>query len=73
MLDRGVVREFLDEKLIAIGIPEDISNEALVETFRKYTEDDCYEWLKDNSKSFLTHGKPDWDWIRGRIEHYSKE
>jgi hypothetical protein len=73
MLDREVVKEFLDEKLEEIEIPSDIPMEILVETFCKYTEDDYYEWLKDNFKSFFNHGNPDWDWIRGRIEHYSKD
>jgi hypothetical protein len=73
MLDREVVKEFLDEKLEEIETPSDISMEILVETFCKYTEDDYYEWLKDNFKSFFNHGNPDWDWIRGRIEHYSKD
>ena len=30
-------------------------------------EDDYYEWLKDNFKSFFNHGDPDWEWIRGRM------
>jgi len=29
-------------------------------------EDDYYEWLKDNFKSFFDHGNPDWEWIRER-------
>lgn len=75
MLDREVVKQFLDEQLedIEIEKPEDISKKVLVETFCKYTEDDYYEWLKDNFKSFFNDGNPDWDWIKGRIEHYSKD
>ncbi|MCK4297693.1 MAG: hypothetical protein KAW56_01680 [Candidatus Marinimicrobia bacterium] len=73
MLDRQVVKEFLQEELEEIEIPKDISFDDLVETFCKYTENDYYEWLKDNFKSFLNHGSPDWDWIRERIEHYSKD
>ena len=42
--------------------------EKLVEAFCQYVEDDCYEWLKDNFKSFFDHGDPDWQWIRGRLE-----
>jgi len=68
MLDRGVVKEFLDCELQEIEIPEDISREALVEAFCQYTEDDYYEWLKDNFKSFFNHGNPDWEWVRGRIK-----
>lgn len=72
MLDRDVVRKLLDCELEGIEIPEDIDREALVETFCQYTEDDYYEWLKDNFKSFFNHCDPDWEWIRGRIEHYNK-
>lgn len=67
MLDRQVVKEFLDCQLSDIEIPEDIPKDALVETFCQYTEDDYYEWLKDNFKSFFNHGNPDWEWIRGRV------
>ena len=75
MLDRAVVEELLDEEFQDMGleIPEDIEKEKLVETFCQYVEDDYYEWLKDNFKSFFEHGKPDWDWIKGRIAHYAKE
>ncbi len=72
MLDRKVVKEFLDDELGKIEIPPDIIQEVLVETFCKYTEEDYYEWLKDNYKSFFNHGDPGWDWIRERIELYSK-
>ena len=68
MLDRKVVREFLEEELIETKIPDNIFKEVLVETFCKYVEDDCYEWLKDNFKSFFNYGKPDWQWIRERIK-----
>ncbi|MFQ5965786.1 MAG: hypothetical protein ACE5KZ_16055 [Candidatus Scalinduaceae bacterium] len=75
MLDREVVREFLEDKFkdIGIEIPKDISEEVLVETFCEYTEDDYYEWLKDNFKSFFDHGKPNWNWIRDRVDYYSKK
>ncbi len=70
MLDRGVVEEFLDGEFeVGDGeIPKDIPKETLVEAFCRYTEDDYYEWLKDNFKSFFNHGEPDWDWIRKRIK-----
>jgi len=68
MLDRKVVRELLDEELKEVETPKDISKEAIVETFCKYVEDDYYEWLKDNFKSFFNYGKPDWKWIRERIK-----
>jgi len=70
MLDRGVIEELLDWEFegLDLDIPEDISKEALVEAFCQYTEDDYYEWLKDNFKSFFDHGNPDWDWIRKKIK-----
>jgi len=74
MLDRAVVKDFLAEnfKEMELVIPKDITLDKLVETFSDYTEDDYYEWLKDNFKSFFEHGSPDWDWIRGRIKHYDQ-
>ena len=68
MLDRDVVEEFLDCKLEGMEIPEDVDKQALVEAFCQYTEDDTYEWLKDNFKSFFNHGDPDWEWIRKRLK-----
>jgi len=68
MLDRKVVREFLDEEFEEMETPEDISKEALVEAFCKYVEDDYYDWLKDNFKTFFNCGKPDWKWVRERIK-----
>ena len=59
MLDREVVRKFLDEELKETEIPDDIFKEALVETFCRYVENDYYEWLKDNFKSFFNYGNPD--------------
>ena len=72
MLDRQVIKEFLQDELKGIEVTKDISTDDLVETFCRYTEDDYYEWLKDNFKSFFNHWNPDWDWIRERIDHYSK-
>ena len=68
MLDREVVREFLDEELKETKIPNDILKEVLVETFCKYIEDDYYEWLNDNFKLFFNYGDPDWQWVRERIK-----
>ena len=42
--------------------------DTFVETFCKYVEDDDYEWLKDNFKSFFNHGVPDWKWVREKIK-----
>ena len=72
LLDREAVREFLDEELGEIEVPDDISKEVLVEAFCKYVEDDYYEWLKDNFKSFFNYGKPDWKWVRERIKKYRR-
>ncbi len=70
MLDRQVVEEFLDGEFEEGDreIPED----KLFEAFCQYTEDDYYEWLKDNFKSFFDHGNPDWEWVRGRVRHYDQ-
>ena len=75
MLDRAVVEEFLDSEFedLELEIPDDVGKEALVEAFCQYVDDDYYEWLKDNFASFFEHGNPDWDWIRERIDHYTKE
>jgi len=37
--------------------------------FCQYVEDDYYEWLKDNFKSFFDHGNPDWEWIKEKIKN----
>ena len=70
MVDRETVREFLDEELEEVEVLDDIFKEVLVEVFCKYVEDDYYEWLKGNFKSFFNHGKPNWQWIRKRIKKY---
>lgn len=68
MLDRKVIKEYLDDELEGIDIPGDIPKEVLVETFCRYVEDDYYEWLKDSFKSFFNHGNPDWNWIREKLK-----
>jgi hypothetical protein len=72
MLDRAVVAEFLDGELKEwrIKVPRGVRRKDLVETFCLYVEDDYYEWLKDNFKSFFGHGDPCWDWIKERMNHY---
>jgi len=69
MLDRDVVKEFLDCEFeeLELEIPKDISKEQLIESFCQYVEDDYYEWLKDNFKSFFEHNNPDWEWIRDKV------
>ncbi len=74
MLDREVVGELIEEKFKegGIKIPRGLSKKVLTEIFCKYTEDDYYEWIQDNFKTFFNYNVPDWDWIKGRIKHYSK-
>ncbi|MBA7519822.1 hypothetical protein ES705_11910 [subsurface metagenome] len=73
MLDRKVVREFLDEELKKNrNNPKDVFKKELVKTFCKYVEDDYYEWLKDNFKSFFDYGNPNWQWARERIKKYGE-
>ncbi len=69
MLDRVVVREFLEFQLDDINsvVPDDLDMESLVETFCQYTEEDYYEWLRDNFTSFFSHGDVDWEWVRRRV------
>ncbi|MFC1954151.1 hypothetical protein ACFLU7_01180 [Chloroflexota bacterium] len=73
MLDRQVVEEFLDGEFEEGDweIPDDISKDALVEAFCQYVENDYYDWLEDNFKSFFD-SNPNWDWIRDRIKAYEK-
>ena len=72
MLDRQVVQDFLESQM-AMGsrfyltIPDDIDLGLLVEAFCQYTENDYYEWLKDNYNSFFNHGDVDWDWVREQV------
>lgn len=72
MLDRDIVKEFLDWEFEEREweIPKYIEKATLVETFCRYVEDDLSEWLRDNFKSFFDHGDPDWGWIKGRVKLY---
>ncbi len=72
MLSRQVVKEFLEEETNGIDIPPNILFGDLVEAFCIYVENDYYDWLMDNFKSFFDHRNPDWDLIGKRIEQYSK-
>lgn len=67
MLDRNVIKGFLEENLAEIKIPNNVSKENLLQAFCNYVEDDYYEWLNDNYKTFFNHGHPDWSWIKERI------
>jgi hypothetical protein len=68
MLDKDVIKGFLEDNLAEIKIPKDISKENLLQAFCNYVEDDYYEWLNDNYKAFFNHGNPDWSWIKEMVE-----
>ena len=68
MLNRKVVEEFILEEIEDSSIPKGITKKELVEAFCQYTEEDYYEWLKDNFNSFFNHGNPDWEWIKEYIK-----
>lgn len=70
MLDRLVVADFLKEELKEqeIELPRGMTFKKLVETFCQYTEDDYFEWLKDNYKSFFNHGIPNWKWVKWQMQ-----
>jgi len=73
VLNREIVKEFLEEKLEGVEIPGDVPFNDLVEAFCRYAENDYYEWLKDNYESFfhsLPEAQTDWNWIRERIRDY---
>ncbi len=67
MLDRAVVKEFLDDKHEGLEVPDDIPKDALVEAFCQYTEVDYYDWLKSNFNTFF---ESDWADIRKKIKKY---
>ncbi|MBL8098578.1 MAG: hypothetical protein JNK81_05320 [Anaerolineales bacterium] len=71
MLDRQVAQEFLKGKLKdwKIKIHSDIDIKNLTEAFCLYVEDDYYQWLEENSKSFfaIDANGVDWDSIMSRI------
>jgi len=72
MLDREVVQKFLEERFEdnEVRIPKRIPIKDLTEAFCLYIENDYYEWLRDNYKSFFEG--LDWNWIKERIQHYKK-
>lgn len=72
MLDREVIKEFLvaqfeDED--GDAIPEDIDLDKLAEDFSIYIENDYYEWLKDNFKSYLFQTEFSWEKIKDKLQN----
>ncbi|MBI4244614.1 MAG: hypothetical protein HY606_11040 [Planctomycetes bacterium] len=55
-------------ELEEIKIPKNIKLNELAECFSQYIENDYYDWLKDNFKSFFNYGNPDWEWVKERIK-----
>jgi hypothetical protein len=72
MLDRAVVREFLKENFEEreIKVPKGIKMNELTEAFCLFVEDDYYEWLNDNYKSFFSG--LNWDRIKEKIKKYKE-
>ena len=69
MLNKQVVKEFLQSDLEDVEIPQNINFDDLVDVFIDYCEDDYYEWLKDNAKSFFRGDNGiDWDSIAEKIQ-----
>ena len=74
MLNRQVVKEFLDSEFEDLGlkVPRDIPMGGLLGAFYQYVQDeyvegDYYERLKEHFESFFNHGNPDWEQIRERL------
>ncbi len=69
MLDKKVIKEFLEGELENIEIPKNIMFDDLVDVFIDYCEDDYYEWFRDNAKSFFYGGvnRIDWNSIAEKI------
>lgn len=73
MLDREVIKEFLQSDLEDIEIPPNINFDDLVDVFIDYCEDDYYEWFKDNANSFFSGNNGiDWDAIAEKIQKKKK-
>ncbi len=62
MLDKQVIKEFLEEYLEDIEIPKNINLDNLADVFIEYCENDYYEWIKDNANSFFK-GNDGIDWV----------
>jgi len=75
MLDREVIEELLDWEFedLDLEIPDDIPREAIIEAFCQYFEEDHYEWLKNNLRSFFDHGNPVWNRIVEKIRENEEQ
>jgi hypothetical protein len=69
MLDREVIKEFLISRFKENNpIPDDIDLNKLVEDFSIYVENDFYEWLKDNFKSYFYQTEFDWESVKDKLQ-----
>jgi hypothetical protein len=70
MLDRNVAQEFLKDNFEEreVKVPKGIKMNELTQAFCLFVEDDYYEWLKDNYKSFFDG--VDWERVKKKIKHY---
>lgn len=67
MLDREVIKEFLVAEFEDIEpIPKKVNLDKLAEDFSIYVENDFYEWLKDNFKSYFGD-KINWNNINKKL------
>jgi len=58
MLDKEVVKDFLIAEFEG-EIPKDIDLDLLAEDFAQFAENDYYDWLKDNFKTYFFQTKLD--------------
>ena len=69
MINKQIVKEFLQSDLEDIAVPQNIDFNDLVDVFIDYCKDDYYEWFKDNARSFFRGNNGiDWDSIFEKIE-----
>ncbi|MBU3925513.1 hypothetical protein KKB43_00455 [Patescibacteria group bacterium] len=73
MLDKEVIKDFLESFLEDIEIPKDVNMDDLANIFIDYCESDYYEWLKDNAKSFFYSSDGiRWDYVIQKIRDKKK-
>lgn len=70
MLDREVVKNFLIAQFENYNpIPQFIDLDKLAEDFSIYVENDYYEWLKDNFKSYFYQTEYSWENIKEKLQN----